>query len=128
MIMKAKTKIQKEVIGLSRKMHKLSDIQKRYAFEHCFDHLAHRNAKNVITCMECGHVWNGGSELADTLLGVVCPHCGKRLEFVVGRKRVYKEKITFPLSRPVSNTRLSAFSVFNVLEKLDCQPTSQSLK
>ena len=95
--MKAKTKIQKEVIGLSRKMHKLSDSQKLYAFEHCFDHLAHRNAKNVITCMECGHVWNGGSELADTLFGVVCPHCGKRLEFVVGRKRVHKEKEYFSI-------------------------------
>ena len=78
-------------------MHKLSDSQKRYAFEHCFDHLAHRNAKNVITCMECGHVWNGDCELADTLLGVVCPHCGKRLGFVVGRKRVYKEKEYFSI-------------------------------
>ena len=75
--MKAKTKIQKEVIGLSRKMHKLSDTQKRYAFENCFDHLAHRNAKNVITCMECGHVWNGGSELAETLL-VLSAHIAVR--------------------------------------------------
>lgn len=84
--MKAKTPLQQEIIGLSRQLCRLTEAQKRYAFEHCFEHLAHRNAKNVLTCLECGHSWKGGNGLADTLLGVTCPQCGMKLEIAVGRK------------------------------------------
>lgn len=89
--MKAKTPLQQEIIGLSRQLSRLTKAQKRYAFEHCFEHLAQRNSKNVITCLECGHAWKGGNGLADTLLGVTCPHCGMKLDIAVGRKRVRKD-------------------------------------
>lgn len=89
--MKAKTPLQQEIIGLSRQLCRLTEAQKRYAFKHCFEHLAHRNAKNVLTCLECGHSWKGGNGLADTLLGVTCPHCGMKLEIAVGRKRTHKD-------------------------------------
>ena len=124
--MKAKTKLQKEIIGLSRKMHKLSDVQKRYALEHCFDHLAHRSAKNVITCMECGHSWNGGNELADTLLGVVCPHCGKKLELVIGRKRLYKDKEYFSIITTCKQYQVIRYFSTQCIRKLG-QPAEYSV-
>lgn len=61
-----------------------------YAFEHCFKHYAHRTKSGMLTCLECGHRWKGGNQLADNLLGCTCPHCGKLLGVLDTRNRVFK--------------------------------------
>lgn len=55
--MKPRTRIQKEIAQLSKRLPKLSKAQRAYAFEHCFKHYAHRTKKGIITCLECGHQW-----------------------------------------------------------------------
>ena len=69
--MKPKNKFQQHIIELSKRLPPITEPQKRWAYKHCFDHIGKRNAKGEITCLECGHKWNGGNGyLADTLLRV----------------------------------------------------------
>lgn len=48
--MKPKTKIQKEVAALSKRLPKMSEAQKKYALLHSFEHIGRRSAKGIITC------------------------------------------------------------------------------
>lgn len=89
--MKPKTKIQKEVFALSKRLPEITEIQTKYAFRHCFEHVGRRSAKGIVTCTECGHQWQGNGALADTLCGCTCPHCGMELKVHTTRKRVFKE-------------------------------------
>ena len=89
--MKPRTRIQKEIAQLSKRLPKLSKAQRAYAFEHCFKHYAHRTKKGIITCLECGHQWKSEHHLAESVCGSVCPHCGKQLEMLDTRKRVFRE-------------------------------------
>lgn len=90
--MKPKNKFQQHVIGLSKILPKITEPQKRWAYKHCFDHIGKRNANGVITCLECGHKWQGdSSHLTDTILGYECPNCSTKLEVITTNKRVFKE-------------------------------------
>lgn len=89
--MKPRTRIQKEIAQLSKRLPKLSKAQRAYAFEHCFKHYAHRTKKGIITCLECGHQWKSEHHLAESICGCTCPHCGKQLEMLDTRKRVFRE-------------------------------------
>ena len=89
--MKPRTRIQKEIAQLSKRLPKLSKTQRAYAFEHCFKHYAHRTKKGIITCLECGHQWKSEHHLAESICGCTCPHCGKQLEMLDTRKRVFRE-------------------------------------
>ena len=62
--MKPRTRIQKEIAQLSKRLPKLSKAQRAYAFEHCFK---------------------------ESICGCTCPHCGKQLEMLDTRKRVFRE-------------------------------------
>lgn len=95
--MKPRTKIQKEVAALSKRLPKISEAQKTYAFLHSFEHVGRRSAKGIITCTECGHQWQGNGALADTLCGCTCPHCGMELKVHTTRKRVFKENEYFSM-------------------------------
>ena len=89
--MKPRTKIQKEFFALSKRLPEITEIQTKYAFRHCFEHVGRRSAKGIVTCTECGHQWQGNGALADTLCGCTCPHCGMELKVHTTRKRVFKE-------------------------------------
>ncbi len=95
--MKPKTKIQKEIVALSKRLPKISEAQKKYAFLHSFEHVGRRSAKGIITCTECGHQWQGNGALADTICGCTCPHCRMELKVHTTRKRVYKENEYFSI-------------------------------
>ena len=95
--MKPRTKIQKEVFALSKRLPKISEIQTKYAFRHSFEHVGRRSAKGIITCTECGHQWQGNGALADTFCGCTCPHCRTELKVHTTRKRVFKENEYFSI-------------------------------
>lgn len=95
--MKPRTRIQKEVVRLSSGLPELTDKQKAYAFEHCFKHHAYRTKGGIITCSECGHRWKGGHTLAETICGCNCPHCGKELEILDTRKRVFRDSAYYEI-------------------------------
>ncbi|CDN30801.1 hypothetical protein BN938_0696 [Mucinivorans hirudinis] len=90
--MKPKNKFQQHVIDVSRKLPEITEPQKRWAYKHCFDHIAKQNANGVITCLECGHTWQSdNSHLADTILECECPNCATKLQINTTRQRVFKQ-------------------------------------
>ena len=74
--MKPRTQIQQEVARLNKRLPRLTATQKAYAFRHCFKHYAIKRADGTNICTECGHSWKSDHDLADTLCGCTCPHCG----------------------------------------------------
>ena len=95
--MKPKTRIQKEVARLSKRLPRLTEEQKAYAFRHCFSHYAIKRADGTNICTECGHSWKSGHDLADTICGFACPHCGMALEALRTRKSVFRENEYFSI-------------------------------
>ena len=88
--MKPRTRIQKEVARLSKRLPKISEKQEAYAYLHCFKHYGRRSAKGIIHCTECGHSWTEEHSLADAICGCKCPHCGMELEILNTRIRVFR--------------------------------------
>ncbi len=85
--MKPKTKLQKQVAELSTKLPALTDKQRVWAIEHCFEQRGFLRKKSI-WCTECGHTWKPTvGPLLLQLTGTVCPHCGKQLKIESGRKR-----------------------------------------
>lgn len=97
MTMKPRTRIQKEVARLSKRLPKLTATQKVYAFRHCFKHYAIKRADGTNICTECGHSWKSDHNLADTICGCTCPHCGMELEAFRTRKSVFSENEYFSI-------------------------------
>ena len=95
--MKPRTRIQQEVARLSKRLPRLNATQKAYAFRHCFKHYAIKRADGTNICTECGHSWKSDHDLADTLCGCICPHCGMQLEALRTRKSVFSENEYFSI-------------------------------
>ena len=95
--MKPRTHIQQEVAHLSKRLPRLTATQKAYAFRHCFKHYAIKRADGTNICTECGHSWKSDHDLADTLCGCSCPHCGMQLEALRTRKSVFSENEYFSI-------------------------------
>ena len=91
MIMKPKTRIQKEVARLSANLRPISATQIDWAYRHCVEHIGYRTKKGNITCSDCGHEWHGNSGLCDSLDGCTCPQCRTELKVWDTRKRTHKE-------------------------------------
>lgn len=91
-----KTAMQKEVARLSATLRPITPAQREWAFINCIDHIAYRNKSGMMTCADCGHVWQSdNSPLGDTLEGCTCPHCGAKLKVEQSRRRTYKQSSYF---------------------------------
>lgn len=82
---------------MSTRLPKLTATQKAYAFRHCFKHYAIKRADGTNICTECGHSWKSDHDLADTLCGCTCPHCGMQLEALRTRKSVFRDMEYFSI-------------------------------
>jgi len=82
---------------LSKRLPKLTATQRAYAFRHCFKHYAIKRANGMNICTECGHSWKSEHDLADTLCGCTCPHCGMELEALRTRKSVFSDNEYFSI-------------------------------
>ena len=89
--MKPKNKFQQRVVEVSRKLPKITQVQKEWAFQNCIEHIGRRTSKGVITCCECGHSWQGTGHLVDTLTDCHCPNCLTKLTVKTTRQRVFKQ-------------------------------------
>jgi hypothetical protein len=107
--MKPKNKFQQQVFELSKKLPKLTTEQKKWAIKNCIVHYGKRNAKGVITCLECGYTWQGNSELGDALLGVKCPQCATQLNISNTRKMVFKQSEYFCIVTTNGNFQVLRF-------------------
>lgn len=82
---------------MSKRLPRLTAMQKAYAFRHCFKHYAIKRANGMNICTECGHSWKSEHDLADTLCGCTCPHCGMELEALRTRKSVFSDNEYFSI-------------------------------
>lgn len=87
--MKPKNKFQLQVVRASRKLPKITQAQIDWAYRNCIEHIGRRTEKGVITCTECGHVWQGAGYLVETMTDCHCPNCNTRLKVETTRKRVF---------------------------------------
>ena len=124
--MRPKNKFQQHVLELSKRLPKITEPQKRWAFKHCFDHIGKRNAKGEITCLECGHKWNEqNSTLSDAVLGCECPNCKTQLTVNATRQRVFKEIEYFGLITVCGGMQVIRFFHINAYRRAG-QPASYS--
>lgn len=89
--MQPRNKFEKEVFARSKELQPINKIQTEWAFRHCFKHYAIIRADGTATCSECGKEWKSKNNLAETLVGYTCPHCGMELETHRTRKRVFQQ-------------------------------------
>lgn len=82
-----RTKMQKEVIGLFKKLPPITKPQQEYALANCIKHYAYIG-KSKASCLECGNQWNGRYNEGEKC---VCPHCGQELISHETRSRCYKQ-------------------------------------
>lgn len=82
---------------MSKQLPKLTEAQKAYASRHCFKHYAIKRADSTNICTECGHSWKSDHDLADTVCGCTCPHCGMELEALRSRKSVFSDNEYFSI-------------------------------
>ena len=65
--MKARTKGQKKILSLSKKLKPISESAKEYAYKHCFPNVGLYWKRGEVWCQCCGH----RSHLDASELGVV---------------------------------------------------------
>lgn len=91
--MKPKSDYQRHVVELSNRLPAITDKQKQWAFEHCFETDGYFT-KGTVWCLHCGEVFpKASSELIVSLAGdeAVCPKCGRKLKLENSRKSKFKE-------------------------------------
>lgn len=85
--MKPRTKLQKQVFGLSSKLPALTEVQREWAQEHCFPHLGYK-CKDELWCSDCGKMWVATDKAMTCNNGdIKCPYCGHNLKIKVSRKQ-----------------------------------------
>ena len=82
---------------MSKRLPGLTEEQRAYAFRHCFKHYAVKRADGTNICTECGHSWKSDHDLADTVCGCTCSHCGMELEALRTRKSVFSDMEYFSI-------------------------------
>ena len=92
--MKPKNKYQENVLNLSHKLPSVSEKQKQWAYEHCFDKIG-LYTKNQVWCLCCGEVYQRRDGMSEAKRYTVCPKCGKRIELIFSRKRTLEEERYF---------------------------------
>lgn len=83
--MKPRNKFQKSIVAASKKLSKITDAQIRWAYKNCIEHIGQKNAKGVITCLECNHQWTDTKEKEHC----TCPNCKTKLRIEKTRKRTF---------------------------------------
>jgi len=111
--MKPKNKFQKQVFELSQGLPPITEKQKEWAYQHCIEHIGRKTAKGVMTCLHCGHTWQGNSHLADVLLGSKCPECSVKLAVSNTRKRVFRQSEYFCMVTTKRNFQVLRFFLIN---------------
>jgi len=93
--MKPRTKLQVEVVGLSKQLLPISKEQKAWALKECLEHKGYQT-KYKVSCMDCGGVF--APELV-VRKKAVCPSCNTKLSIEKTAKRTYKVREYFSMAQ-----------------------------
>ena len=91
--MKPKTKRQKEVYELSKKLPAITDAQIKWAKENCYKHIGY-NYGATIWCLSCNGNFKAKITENDT---AICPHCGRSISIENTKIRTYAEYSYFSI-------------------------------
>jgi hypothetical protein len=105
--MKPQNKFQAQVVEASTTLPKLTNEQIEWGYANGIDHIGHRTEKGVMTCIKCGHSWQGAGYLVSILTDCNCPNCNTKLKVETTKKRTFNERYYM--------TVLSAHKGFQVL-------------
>ena len=94
--MKPKTKEQKLVFSLHKKLSKVSNRHLNWGKKELFYHYVY-STKNECTCLECGHKWPEKKSLIINIDGITCPNCHKQLLISKTRQRVFESDDHFKI-------------------------------
>lgn len=124
--MKAKTKIQKQIIAIDKKVPKLSEKQKQWAKKTCHSYYAFRNNAGTITCMICNHKWKSVTTQGwqDEIMTQKCPNCKSQLKIRSTPYRTYNEEKTFCIVTTIQNHQLIRIFTMNSYFKTSEKPRS----
>lgn len=92
--MKPKNKFQAKIVQLSGQLSQITTMQKEWAFDKCFDHIARATKQGKITCLECAGEWNDKTLKATK---TVCPHCSTPLTVKQTRAYTFKNIAYFSI-------------------------------
>jgi hypothetical protein len=77
--MKPKTKLQIEIVGLSKKLPKITEAQANWGYKKLFLNYASQLNKNIY-CLECGHKWKQDfQQWQNEIVTTICPECNSNL-------------------------------------------------
>jgi exonuclease VII large subunit len=92
--MKPRTEREREVMRLHASLPAITKAQREWAIDHCFDTVGYI-CKGIVWCTKCGGQFEKKTSDLSVSLKVedkaVCPHCGRKLELKVSRKRKIKD-------------------------------------
>lgn len=101
-------------------MKPITEKQRQYAYEHCFEPFAKKTAKGIYTCSDCAHSWE--ENLSHTPCHVTCPKCGRKLKVKTDRKKILNDKAYFTVLTTVKGYQVLrhfvAFASYRVGEKV----------
>lgn len=106
--MKAKTKLQKEVLKLSKKLPRVSAAQRKWALKNALVKYGYFGKKEAV-CFECGHKWQHNENLLLVKTdGAICPNCGNKLT-ARENKRLFTETVYFSIVTVCKGFQLMRF-------------------
>lgn len=90
--MKPTNDYQRHIVSLHEQLPAITEKQKQWAFEHCFETDAYFT-KGYVWCLHCGEVFEKASSelIVSPASEAVCPKCGRKLKLENSRKSKYKE-------------------------------------
>lgn len=98
--MNPKTALQRQVMSLSEHhLPPLSDKQRQWAIEHCFDEDAY-HTENKAWCLHCGEIFTHKAPKLGVDLEEItthCPNCNRELKLKSSRKCKYDERVYFSI-------------------------------
>lgn len=89
--MKAKTKLEKQVVASNGRLTAISQKAVDWAVKHLIDHVAFRTSGRKCTCGDCGQRFTYDGKTTT----VKCPHCGRGLKVNDTMKRTFKDATYF---------------------------------
>ena len=125
--MKPRTKMQVDVIQLSKYLRLREKELLPWAIKECLEHKGFQTKSKVI-CMDCGLEFSPGLISRNR---AVCPHCNTKLKIEQSRKRTYKQLVYFAIAeiyeeyQLIRNFELSSIHKYGTKAKYNCREILQ---
>ena len=121
--MKPNSKYRERVLSLSKSLPAITEKQRQYAYEHCFEKVGYLN-KGMVWCLCCGEMFDN---IDPDMNVAVCPKCGEKLKVIKSRREKYDERCYYTIITTMEGYQVCRhFIVEKMMRKVsknihDCQ-------